>query len=298
MATLQQTAGEVRFSRAAEPYWRQVWRRLRQHKLAVIGLGSLVLMTAGAILIPLLSPYRVDELDLPAKFSGPTAAHWFGTDELGRDTFVRIWEGARISLTVGFVVALSSAGIGGVVGAFVGYVGGPLDNFVMRIVDVLHTIPTIVLLLIMTAVLGPGLATVITLLIAVEWASPARLIRGVVLSLREQAYIESAVTIGASRWRIVSRHIIPNAMAPLIVSATLNAAGAIRSETTLSFLGLGVQPPTPSWGNLLSNGQVYVFTAPWQVVLPGLFIFVALMSFNFLGDALRDSLDPRLRGSR
>lgn len=173
-------------------------------------------------------------------------------------------------------------------------VGGALDNFLMRLVDVTYTVPRIVLLLVLAKLVGPGLVSIIVILVALEWTSSARLTRGMVLSLREQAFVEAARSVGASPGRVLFGHIVPNSLAPLIVAATLDAGAAIRAETTLSFLGLGIQPPMPSWGNLLTNSSFYLFTAPWQVFMPGVFIFIALMSFNLLGDGLRDALDPRL----
>ena len=224
----------------------------------------------------------------------PSPSHWFGTDELGRDTWVRIMYGGRVSLAVGLIVGFSTVILGGLIGILAGYVGGVVDNALMRIVDVIYTIPRIVLLLVLSKLAGPGLLNIIIILVALEWTNAARLARSAVLSFREQEFVLAAQCLGASRWRVMLRHLLPNSLAPLIVAATLDAGAAIRAETTLSFLGLGIQPPTPSWGNLLTNAATNIFIAPLQVFLPGLFIFFALMSFNLLGDALRDALDPRL----
>ena len=224
----------------------------------------------------------------------PSAKHWLGTDELGRDTWVRIMHGGRVSLAVGLTVGISTVILGGLIGILAGYVGGVLDNALMRLVDTIYTIPRIVLLLVLSKLAGPGLLNIIIILVALEWTNAARLARSAVLSFREQEFVLAAQCLGASRWRVMLRHLLPNSLAPLIVSATLDAGAAIRAETTLSFLGLGIQPPTPSWGNLLTNAATNIFIAPLQVFLPGLFIFFALMSFNLLGDALRDALDPRL----
>ncbi len=228
----------------------------------------------------------------------PSAKHWFGTDELGRDTWVRIMHGGRVSLAVGLIVGISTVFLGGLIGILAGYMGGALDNGLMRVVDTIYTIPRIVLLLVLSKLAGPGLLNIIIILVALEWTNAARLARGAVLSFREQEFVLAARCLGASRWRIMLRHLLPNSLAPLIVSATLDAGAAIRAETTLSFLGLGIQPPTPSWGNLLTHAATNIFIAPLQVFLPGLFIFFALMSFNLLGDALRDALDPRLANER
>jgi ABC-type dipeptide/oligopeptide/nickel transport system permease subunit len=226
----------------------------------------------------------------------PSARHWLGTDELGRDTWARIMHGGRVSLTVGLAVALSTVVIGGLIGILAGYVGGALDNALMRLVDTIYTVPRIVLLLVLSKLAGPGLLNIIIILVALEWTNAARLARSAVLSFREQEFVLAAQCLGASRWRVMLRHLLPNALGPLIVSATLDAGAAIRAETTLSFLGLGIQPPTPSWGNLLTNAATNIFIAPLQVFL--LFIFFALMSFNLLGDALRDALDPKMSKSR
>ncbi len=279
-------------------YWRIVWRRFRQHRVACVGLVFFVTLLAAVIVGPYLVPYELDQVSLSERMHMPSAQHWLGTDELGRDTWVRIMHGGRVSLAVGLVVGLSTVIIGGLIGILAGYVGGVLDNALMRCVDVLYTIPRIVLLLVLSKLAGPGLLNIIIILVALEWTNAARLARSAVLSFREQEFVLAAQCLGATRWRVMLRHLLPNSLAPLIVAATLDAGAAIRAETTLSFLGLGIQPPTPSWGNLLTNAATNIFIAPLQVFLPGLFIFFALMSFNLLGDALRDALDPRLSKSR
>jgi len=243
---------------------------------------------------PHVVPYQLDQVSLGKRMHTPSPSHWFGTDELGRDTWVRIMYGGRVSLAVGLIVGFSTVILGGLIGILAGYVGGVVDNALMRIVDVIYTIPRIVLLLVLSKLAGPGLLNIIIILVALEWTNAARLARSAVLSFREQEFVLAAQCLGASRWRVMLRHLLPNSLAPLIVAATLDAGAAIRAETTLSFLGLGIQPPTPSWGNLLTNAATNIFIAPLQVFLPGLFIFFALMSFNLLGDALRDALDPRL----
>ena len=279
-------------------YWRIVWRRFRQHRVACVGLVLFVTLLVAVIVGPYLVPYELDQVSLGERMHMPSAQHWLGTDELGRDTWVRIMHGGRVSLAVGLIVGLSTVILGGLIGILAGYVGGVLDNALMRCVDVLYTIPRIVLLLVLSKLAGPGLLNIIIILVALEWTNAARLARSAVLSFREQEFVLAAQCLGATRWRVMLRHLLPNSLAPLIVAATLDAGAAIRAETTLSFLGLGIQPPTPSWGNLLTNAATNIFIAPLQVFLPGLFIFFALMSFNLLGDALRDALDPRLSKSR
>lgn len=287
-------AEPARSARAQISYWRVVWQRFKRHRVAYVGffffLFLLLLVTAG----PYVVPYELDQVSLAERMQMPSMAHWFGTDELGRDTWVRIMHGGRVSLAVGLTVGFSTVILGGLLGILAGYVGGTLDNLLMRLVDTIYTIPRIVLLLVLSKLAGPGLLNIIIILVALEWTNAARLARSAVLSFREQEFVLAAQCLGASRWRVMLRHLLPNSLAPLIVSATLDAGAAIRAETTLSFLGLGIQPPTPSWGNLLTNSATNIFIAPLQVFLPGLFIFFALMSFNLLGDALRDALDPRL----
>jgi len=278
--------------------WRIVWRRFSRHRVAYAGFFFFIFLLLLVIVGPLLAPYSLDEVSLGERMHGPSRSHWFGTDELGRDTWVRILYGGRVSLAVGLIVGLSTIIVGGLVGILAGYFGGLIDNLLMRLVDTIYTIPRIVLLLVLSKVAGPGLLNIIIILVALEWTNAARLARGAVLSFREQEFVLAARCLGASRWRVMLRHLLPNSLAPLIVSATLDAGAAIRAETTLSFLGLGIQPPTPSWGNLLTHASTNIFIAPLQVFLPGMFIFFALMSFNLLGDALRDALDPRLDQSR
>src|SRR6478672_2912343 len=274
--------------------WRIVWRRFSRHRVAYAGFFFFIFLLLLVIVGPLLAPYSLDEVSLGERMHGPSRSHWFGTDELGRDTWVRILYGGRVSLAVGLIVGLSTIIVGGLVGILAGYFGGLIDNLLMRLVDTIYTIPRIVLLLVLSKVAGPGLLNIIIILVALEWTNAARLARSAVLSFREQEFVLAAQCLGATRWRVMLRHLLPNSLAPLIVAATLDAGAAIRAETTLSFLGLGIQPPTPSWGNLLTNAATNIFIAPLQVFLPGLFIFFALMSFNLLGDALRDALDPRL----
>ena len=277
-----------------EGYWRIVWRRFKQHRVAYVGFFFFAFLLLLVIFGPHVVPYQLDQVSLGKRMHMPSSGHWFGTDELGRDTWVRIMYGGRVSLAVGLIVGFSTVIVGGLIGILAGYVGGVVDNALMRIVDVIYTIPRIVLLLVLSKLAGPGLLNIIIILVALEWTNAARLARSAVLSFREQEFVLAAQCLGASRWRVMLRHLLPNSLAPLIVAATLDAGAAIRAETTLSFLGLGIQPPTPSWGNLLTNAATYIFIAPLQVFLPGLFIFFALMSFNLLGDALRDALDPRL----
>jgi len=277
-------------------YWAQVWSRFKRHRPAMISLYFLLALVVVVVAVPELLPYQYDQVSLRERFLPPSLRHPFGTDELGRDVFTRVLHGGRVSLAVGFSVALSSLLLGAIAGCATGYIGGAADNLMMRVVDIAQSLPRIAVLLVLSKVLGGGMFNLIMVLILLEWTDVARLARGVVLGVKVQPYVDAARAGGASGIRILGRHLLPNSMAPLIVSATLDAGRAIRAETTLSFLGLGIPPPLSSWGNLLSNASAYYFTAPLLVFIPGLFIFVTLLSFNLLGDGLRDAMDPRLSG--
>jgi ABC-type dipeptide/oligopeptide/nickel transport system permease subunit len=275
-------------------YWAQVWRRFRRHRLAIASLYFLLALIVSVAVVPQFLPYEYDQVSLQERFLPPSWRHPFGTDELGRDVFTRALHGGRVSLAVGFSVALSSMLLGAIAGCATGYIGGAADNLMMRVVDIAQSLPRIAVLLVLSKVFGGGMFNLIMVLVLLEWTDVARLARGVVLGIKVQPYVDAARAGGVSGMRILGRHLLPNSMAPLIVSATLDAGRAIRAETTLSFLGLGIPPPLSSWGNLLTNASAYYFTAPLLVFIPGLFIFATLLSFNLLGDGLRDAMDPRL----
>ncbi len=230
-------------------------------------------------------------------FTGFSDIHLLGTDELGRDVFSRIVAAARISLSLGVIVALISVSVGTIVGATSGYFGGIVDSIIMRFVDFMLSIPSLPILMLLTYILGPSFETMIIALSIIGWMSIARVVRSQTLSLKEQDFSKAAKALGATNRRIIIRHIIPNTLAPVLVAMTLQVAGAILSESQLSFLGLGIQPPTPSWGNMLMNSRQYLTTAPWLAIWPGLCIFLTLISINFVGDAVRDALDPKLKRS-
>jgi ABC-type dipeptide/oligopeptide/nickel transport system permease subunit len=279
-------------------FWAQVWRRFKRHRLAMASLYFLLALIVSVVLVPEFLPYQYDQVSLQDRFLSPSWRHPFGTDELGRDVFTRVLHGGRVSLAVGFSVALSSMILGAIAGCATGYIGGTADNLMMRLVDIAQSLPRIAVLLVLSKVLGGGMFNLIMVLVLLEWTDVARLARGVVLGIKVQPYVDAARAGGVSGVRILGRHLLPNSMAPLIVSATLDAGRAIRAETTLSFLGLGIPPPLSSWGNLLTNASAYYFTAPLLVFIPGLFIFVTLLAFNLLGDGLRDAMDPRLAESK
>jgi len=258
-----------------------------------LGLALVVLTVAASLLAPLLTAHDPSAQTLALRLEGPSAAHLLGLDELERDVWSRLLAGARISLLVGLVVVGVSATIGLVVGAVAGYVGGAIDEVISRVIDILLAFPGILLAIALVAVLGPSLTNVVLALTAIGWVGYARLVRGQVLKARELEFVQAARALGAGPARLLARHIVPTAIPALVVQATLGMAGAILAEAALSFLGLGVQPPTPSWGTMINGGRVHLIDAPHLTVFPGIAIALLVLGFNFLGDGLRDRLDPR-----
>lgn len=281
--------------RPSVTYWQDAWRRLKQNRLAMVGLWVIVAITLIAIFGPMLSPYSYSDQSLFDQNMYITKEHWLGTDDLGRDLLTRIMYGARISLTVGFVASFINLTVGVVYGGISGYYGGHVDNIMMRIVEILSGIPMLLYVILLMVVLKPGLQNILIALGLVYWLGMARIVRGQILSLKEQDYVLAARTIGADNSRIISKHLIPNAMGPIIVTATLNIPQAIFTEAFLSFIGLGVNAPMASWG-VLANDALPSFRAyPWQLFFPAIAISVTMLAFNFLGDGLRDALDPKQR---
>ncbi len=277
--------------------WAEVWRRLKKNKMAMVGLGILTVLILAAFFAPLIANYDevVIKQDLVNKLKGPSAEHLLGTDEFGRDIFARMIWGARVSLRVGILAVGISIMIGGTLGAIAGYYGGKLDTVIMRIMDIFLAIPSILLAIAIVSALGPSLTN---LMIAIGISSVptyARIVRASVLSIRDQEYIEAAKAIGANDLRIISKHIIPNALAPVIVQGTLGVAGAILSTAGLSFIGLGIQPPAPEWGAMLATGRAYLRYAWHVTTFPGIAIMITILALNLVGDGLRDALDPRLK---
>jgi len=273
----------------------ETWRRLKKSKLAISGLVILSALIAMAILADVIAPYDFAKQDLKSALQYPSWKHIFGTDEFGRDIFSRMVYGSRISLEVGFIAVGIAVLVGGSLGAVSGYYGGMLDNVIMRCMDVLLSIPSILLAIAILAAMGPGL---INLMIATGISSIpgyARIVRASVLSVKGQEFVEAAKAVGSSNARIILRHIIPNSLAPLLVQATLGIASAILTAAGLSFIGLGVQPPTPEWGAMLSGGRGYIRDYAYMTIFPGLAIAVTIFGLNVLGDGLRDALDPKLR---
>ena len=269
---------------------------LRRSKLSLIGLILITIFALCAIFAPLLAPASPVNIDLPHRLAVPTARHLFGTDELGRDILSRVIYGARVSLTVGVCVVFFSLSIGLVVGSIAGFYGGALDRFFNVIVmNAFLSFPGILLAIAFVAFLGPGLFNLIFALSLGGWVGYARLVRAQVLAVKEREFVEAARALGASDWRILTKHIFPNMIQPVIVQAAIGMAGAVLAEATLSFLGLGVPPPTASWGAMLNDGRSHLFDAPHLVLFPAAAVMLTVLSFNFIGDALRDYMDPRAR---
>ncbi len=261
-------------------------------------MAIIALLLVGALLAPVLAPYSPNRQDLSQGLTPPSSRHFLGQDKLGRDIFSRIIFGARISLLVGVVTVGVSSLIGILVGAIAGFWGGLVDEIIMRLIDILLAFPGILLAIALMAILGPSLGNVILALCLIGWVGYARLVRGEILSLKEREFIVAARAVGSSNRRIILRHILPNILSPVIVQVTFGLAGAIVAEAGLSFLGLGVQPPTPSWGAMLNEGRQFLLLAPHLSIFPGLAIMLVVLSFNFVGDALRDILDPKSEVSR
>jgi peptide/nickel transport system permease protein len=274
--------------------WSMAFERFRAHGPAVAGvvvLGTLALLSAAA---PLISPYDPDKISLLLIYDPPSLAHPFGTDDLGRDLATRILYGGRVSLAIGLLAVTVAVSIGTLVGVIAGYYGRWIDSLLMRFVDMMYSFPRLFLLILFGVIFkGMTIGVIVLVLGLLSWMTTSRLVRASFLSLKNREFVEAARCIGATDRRIIVRHILPNSIAPIIVAATLGVAAAIIAESTLSFLGLGIQPPTSSWGNMLNHATTDMDKAPWIAIFPGLFIFLAVVSINFIGDGLRDALDPR-----
>ncbi|MDD4336707.1 MAG: ABC transporter permease [Firmicutes bacterium] len=281
--------------RPSVTYWQDAWRRLKQNRGAMIGLWTIVAIIAIAIFGPMVSPYSYSDQNLEEQNQFCSSKHWLGTDDLGRDLLTRIMYGARISLAVGFLASLINLTVGVIYGGISGFYGGTTDNIMMRIVEVLNAIPMLLYVILLMVILEPGLQNILIALGLVYWLGMARIVRGQVLSLKEQDFVLAARTIGASNWQIITKHLIPNAMGPIIVTATLNIPSAIFTEAFLSFIGLGVNAPMASWGVLASDALQSFRSYPWQLFFPAIAISITMFAFNFLGDGLRDALDPKQR---
>lgn len=281
--------------RPSMTYWQDAWRRLKTNKLAIASMILLIILLIMALAGPYMRPYEYDEQDFMAINKPPSAEHWFGTDTLGRDIFVRCWMGARVSLFIAFVTALLNFTIGVIYGGVSGYVGGNVDNIMMRIIDIIFSIPQMLWVILLMVVMGPGLKTIIIAFAISGWGGMARLVRGQVLQLKEMEFVLAAKTLGADFWRIISRHLIPNTMGPIIINITFAIPTAIFAEAFLSYIGLGLPLPLASWGTLANDGNQVLLIHPYQLFFPAILISITMFAFNILGDGLRDALDPRLR---
>lgn len=273
--------------------WKDIWKELRKNKVAMISLILLIILIISVLLAP-LSPYDPYKLDVSQKLQGISSRHWFGTDEYGRDYFTRTLYGGRVSLLVGFMSMLMTVVIGTSLGVFSGYVGGKIDMLLMSFTDIFLALPSMLLMVILNTFLKPGLPTLIVVLSLFSWASVARITRAETMSLKERDFVVATQNLGASNFRVIVKHIIPNILGPVIVAASLSVANAILMESSLSFLGLGVQIPRASWGSMLQGAQAHILDYPMLAVFPGVMILITVLSFNLLGDILRNALEPKI----
>ena len=276
-------------------FWQDGWFRFKQNKLALAGAYILLFLFVMAIVAPFFTPYRYYETHLSLKNSPPCSKFWFGTDELGRDLFTRVWWGARISLFVGIMASSIDLVIGVLYGSIAAVIGGKKEELMMRTCDILYSIPYLLVVILLMVIIGPGIMTIILALTITGWIGMARIVRSQILQLKEMDFVKAAITMGASKKRILVKHLIPNCMGPIIITVTLTIPSAIFAEAFLSFLGLGVQAPVASWGTMANDGLPALRYYPWRLFFPAGFISVTMLCFNLVGDGLRDAFDPRLR---
>lgn len=284
-----------KITRKSFTFWQDVWYRFQKNKLAITGVILLGILLFMALFGPMMTPYDYATNDLLNANLAPSTDHWFGTDDLGRDVFTRVWVGARISLFIGLMAALIDLIIGILWGSISGFKGGKTDEIMMRIADILWGVPYLLLVILLMVVFKPGLATMIAAMTITGWISMARIVRGQVLQLKNQEYVLASRTLGAGINRILSKHLIPNTMGPILITMTLTIPQAIFTEAFLSYLGLGVPQPLASWGTMASEGLPALKYYPWRIFFPATFICLTIFAFNVIGDGLRDALDPRLR---
>lgn len=278
-------------------YWQDAWRRLKKNKVAIASLILLTFIVIMSFAGPHILPYEFDHQDFMVinKTAAEAPGHWFGTDALGRDIFVRVWKGTQVSLAIAVIAVLINVSIGIIYGGISGYVGGTIDNVMMRTVDVLFSIPQMLWVIMLIVVIGPGFDTIVIALALTGWGGMSRLVRGQVLQLREMEFVLAAKTLGASGRRVILRHLIPNSLGPIIINLTFAIPGAIFTEAFLSYIGLGLPVPQASLGSLANDGANLLLIHPYQLMYPSIVIVVLMLGFNLLGDGLRDALDPRLR---
>ncbi|WLR61874.1 ABC transporter permease [Pseudalkalibacillus hwajinpoensis] len=275
--------------------WREAWKGFRRNKLAMVGMGIVLFFILLAIFAGVIAPEGINEQKLGERLQSPSASHWFGTDDFGRDILSRIIYGARISLWVGFFAVLGSAAVGSLLGMVAGYYGKLVDTIISRIFDIMLAFPSILLAIAVVAVLGPSLRNALIAIAIINIPNFGRLVRSRVLSVKQEEYVMAARAVGMKDSRIIFHHILPNSLAPIIVQGTLAIATAILEAAALSFLGLGAQAPQPEWGKMLADSRSYIIQAPWTVFFPGLAIMLTVLGFNLLGDGLRDALDPKMK---
>lgn len=278
-------------------YWKDAWRRIKKNKVAFAGLIIIIIYTILAIFGPMMNKYSYTEINSSKMNQFISSEHWFGTDELGRDLWTRIWRGARVSLSIGFIATIINTVIGGLVGGMSGYYGGILDTVLMRIIDVMYGIPYLIVSILVMVVLGQGITSLIIAMVIVGWIGTARFVRGEVLRLKEQDFVSAAKVLGTSDLTIIVKHIIPNIMGLMITNLTMAVPKAIFNEAFLSYIGLGIAPPECSWGILAKSGAKLLRIYPYQLFIPSFFICTTMLALNLLGDGLRDALDPKLRGT-
>lgn len=283
----------VEISVERQSVWKDIWKELKKNKVAMVSVVLLAILIIAVLLAP-LSPYDPYKLDASQKLQGISSSHWFGTDEYGRDYFTRTLYGGRVSLLVGFMSMIMTVVIGASLGVFSGYVGGKVDMFLMSFTDIFLALPSMLLMVILNTFLKPGLPTLIVVLSLFSWASVARITRAETMSLKERDFVVATQNLGASNFRVIIKHIIPNILGPVIVAASLSVANAILMESSLSFLGLGVQIPRASWGSMLQGAQAHILDYPLLAVYPGVMILITVLSFNLLGDILRNALEPKI----
>jgi len=284
-------------SRPNLSYWQDAWRRIRKNKVAFCSLTLIGIYVLFAIFAPIFSPYDFAKQDAALINAQISLKHWFGADALGRDLFVRLWKGARVSLSIGFVAALLNTIIGTFIGGVSGYCGGKVDMFIMRLVDILYGIPNLIVTILIMVIIGRGVTSLIIAMIIVGWIGSCRIVRGEVLRLKGQEFILAAKVLGVTDFNIIFRHLIPNVMGLIITNLTMAIPSAIFAEAFLSFIGLGMAPPNSSWGILAKEGIKLLRVSPQQLIIPSFFICTTILALNLLGDGLRDAFDPRLRGS-
>ncbi|MBF5059107.1 ABC transporter permease [Candidatus Neptunochlamydia vexilliferae] len=276
-------------------YWKDAWIRLRANRAAIFGLVVLTTLLLAAIIVPFFTSHTYYETHLQLKNKAPCSKFWFGTDELGRDLFTRIWWGARISLFMGISAAVIDMAIGVFYGAFAGMAGGKTEEFMMRVTDILYSLPHLLIVILLMVIMKPGVLTIIIALTITGWINMARIVRAQILQIKQNDFVIAAHMLGAGRWRVLFRHLIPNALGSIITTMTLTIPAAIFMEAFLSFLGLGVQAPIASWGTMASDGLSALRYYPWRLFFPAGFISITMLSLNLLGDGVRDAFDPRLR---